>query len=323
MKVIDYHAHIVVPEVLDFTYETSLFAQAVPRRRADGTPEPLPPAQMAALTDPATRLRAMDAMGIDIQVLSPSLVHQCTYALPDAQALALEQLTNDRVAETVARHPDRLAGIGSVPLQNIDMAVRELERAVRDLGLKGIVISSHANGAEIGEPSMLPFWQKVSDLGTAVMIHPAGGTDPRLKKHRRLTSIGQQMEEAFAVSSLMFEGVLDRFPDLRIAVSHGGGFLPYYAGRLDEFWRKGFFPGLAGDLSAYLKRLHYDSVVFNPDVLENLAAKVTPARIMMGTDYPFGENDPVGFIRRAGQLSREEQDAVLGSNAARFLGIAI
>jgi aminocarboxymuconate-semialdehyde decarboxylase len=321
--VIDFHAHVVMPEVLAETYPRSLFATVVQKKRADGTPEPLPESQMRAMTDIGQRLRDMDAMGIDIQVICPSILHQCSYSLDENLALRIERLSNDRVAETVAHNSDRLVGIGSVPLQNVELAVAELERAVRELGLKGVIISSHVNGTELGDASLRPFWAKVQELDAAVLVHPAGGTDERLKRHRRLTSFGQQIEETFALSSLVYDGVLDEFPRIKIAFSHGGGFLPYYAGRLDFFHRKGYSPQLRGDLSSYLRRLYYDGVVFSPDMLEFLVAKATASHVMMGTDYPFGETDPVGLVRRARRLSRQEQDAILGANAASFLGIRI
>ena len=312
-----------MPEILAATYERSLFATAFARKGADGRPEPIPDFVVKRMTDTAQRLAAMDAMGVDIQVVSPSILHQCSYALAEADALALERLSNDRVAEIVAEHPDRLAGIGSVPLQNVALATAELERAVRGLGLKGVVISSHVNGAELGDPRHRPFWAKAQELDAAIFMHPAGNPDARMTRHGRLTSIGQQIEELLAMSSLVYDGVMDAFPRLKIAMAHGGGFLPYYAGRLDFFHRSGYSKQLKGEFSAYLPRFFFDSVIFNADMLEFLARKVPPSQIMLGSDYPFGESDPVAFIRSARHLSRAAQDAIVGANAARFLGIEL
>ncbi|HXQ49744.1 MAG TPA: amidohydrolase family protein [Stellaceae bacterium] len=321
--VIDFHAHIVMPEILAATYEQSLYAQCFARKGPDGRAEPIPDMMMGRMTDTGQRLAAMDAMGVDIQVVSPSILHQCSYALPDEEALSLERTSNDRVAELVAKRPDRLIGVGSVPLQNVALAVAELERAVRQLGLKGVVISSHVNGAELGDPRHDPFWEKAQGLDAAIFMHPAGNTDPRMKRHGRLTSIGQQVEEALAVSSLVYDGVMDRFPRLKIAIAHGGGFLPYYAGRLDFFHRSGYSRQLQGDFSSYLPRFFFDSIVFNRDMLEFLAHKVPAGQIMLGSDYPFGESDPVAFVRGARRLPGAAQDAIVGANAARFLGMSL
>ena len=321
--VIDMHAHMVMPDILASTYEHSLFAKSTQKARPDGKPEPLAEGAMRQMTDMALRLRQMDEKGIDIQVISPSILHQCTYMLDEDEALAIDRKCNDLVAETVAQHPERLAGIGTVPLQNAETAARELERAMRELGLKGVIIASNVNGIDLGDPRNRPFWAKAQALGAAIFIHPAGSADPRMKKHRMLISLGQPLEETFAISSLVYDGTLDEFPDLKIAVAHGGGFLPYYAGRYDWIHRTGYSSQLKGEFSGYLRSFHYDTVIFNPDMLEFLAAKVPPSHIMLGTDFPFGEAKPVEFVRQARKLSRGVQDAILGSNAARFLGIAI
>jgi aminocarboxymuconate-semialdehyde decarboxylase len=321
--VVDFHAHTVMPEVLAMTYEQSLFAKVVQSKGPDGRAEPLPAAQMQRLTNAEVRLHEMDTMGIDMQVVSPSILHQCSYGLDERKALAIERRSNECVAEMVANDPDRLVGIGSVPLQNVDFAVNELERAVQVLGLKGAIVSSHVNGTELGDASLRPFWAKAQELGAAIFIHPAGNTDPRLARHRRLTSFGQQIEEAFALSSLVYDGVMDEFPKLKIVFAHGGGFLAYYYGRLDFFHRKGYSPQLKGDFSSYLGRFYYDTVVFDPHMLEALATKVPAGHILMGTDFPFAETDPVGLVRRARKLSRTVQDAILGANAVRLLGISL
>lgn len=320
--VVDLHAHLVMPEILATTYEHSLFAKSSQKARPDGKPEQMPEDQMRQITDMAVRFKHMDERGIDIQVVSPSILHQCTYMLDDQQALELDRRSNELVAETVARHPDRLVGLGTVPLQNAQAAAQELERAMNSLGLKGVIIASNVNGIDLGDPRHRPFWAKAQQLGAALFIHPAGNADARMVKHRMLISLGQPLEETFAISSLVYDGVMDEFPGLKIVVAHGGGFLPYYAGRYDWIHRSGHSPQLKDEFSTYLQRFWYDSVIFNPDMLEFLAAKVPASHIMLGTDFPFGENRPVEFVRRA-KLPRVLQDDILGRNAARFLGIEI
>jgi len=320
--VIDLHAHMVMPEILATTYEHSLFAKSSRKARPDGKPEQMPESQLRPITDMALRLAHMDERGIDIQVVSPSILHQCTYMLDTEQAIEIDRKSNELVAETVARHPDRLVGLGTVPLQDAQAAAQELERAMTSLGLKGVIIASNVNGIDLGDPHHRPFWAKAQELGAALFIHPAGNADERMVKHRMLISLGQPLEETFAISSLVYDGVMDEFPGLKIVVAHGGGFLPYYAGRYDWIHRSGHSPQLKDEFSSYLQRFWYDSVIFNPDMLEFLAAKVPASHIMLGTDFPFGENAPVEFVRRA-KLPRGLQDDILGRNAARFLGISI
>ena len=317
--VIDFHAHIVVPEVLDFAYKHSLFAQAVAGPGA-GLADEL----RTRMTDNTLRLKQMDAMGVDIQVISPSILQQCTYFAEPEESLKVERLGNERVAEAVAQHPDRLVGLGSVPMQAPSLAAQELERCVRDLKLKGVIISSNVNGAEIGEEKFKPFWAKAQELGATIFIHPAGSPDPRMRKHRMLITLGQPLEEAFAMSSLLYEGVMDEFPKLKIVMAHGGGFLPFYTGRHDNDYRnRPQATRLKGDFSSYLPRFYYDTVLFNPDMLDFLATKVPLSNLFLASDYPFAEKRPVDYVRRAKKISRKDQDAILGANCARVMGISI
>lgn len=322
--VIDFHAHIVVPEVLESCYQHSLFAQAVAGKTAGGKAEGLPEAWMHAMTDMSARFKDMDAMGVDMQVISPSILQQCTYFAEPGEALKMERFGNDRIAEAIGQHPDRLVGLGSVPMQDVVLACRELERCMRDLKFKGIVISSHINEVEIGDPRFEPFWSKAEELGAAIFIHPAGSPDKRLRKHRQLITLGQPLEEAFAMSSLIYEGVMDRHPKAKIVMAHGGGFLPFYTGRHDNDYRLGRSgSNLSGDFSSYLPHFYYDTVLFNPDMLEFLTTKVPIDRIMLASDYPFAERRPVEFVRRAKKISQKDQAAILGANCAKLLGISI
>jgi aminocarboxymuconate-semialdehyde decarboxylase len=322
--VIDFHAHTVIPELIDFAFEKSMFAKRIatgaPGGRAPGLPEEFE----RPMTNMARRLADMDRMGVDIQVVSPSILHQCTYFAPPEEALKMERLGNERVAEMVSRHPDRLVGLGSVPLQDAMLASEELQRCVDELGLKGVIISSHVNGMEVGEGRFHPFWAKAEALGAAIFIHPAGSPDPRMRRHRLLITLGQPLEEAFAQSSLVYEGVMDAYPKLKIVFAHGGGFLPFYTGRHDMDYRFGRGGAhLKGDFSSYLPRFYYDTVLFNPDMLEFLLTKVPASHVILASDYPFAEKRPVEFVRRAKKISRKDQDAILGANCARLLGIAV
>jgi aminocarboxymuconate-semialdehyde decarboxylase len=315
--VIDVHAHVLVPEVMKLTYDHSQYSRQM--AAAGGMPEPI----LKRMTELPLRLEEMDATGVDIQIISPSIMQQCTYGVEPEKAIKMDRLGNDRVAEDVARHPDRLVGLGSLPLHDVALSAAELERCVRDLKLRGVIISSQINGVELGDERLRPFWAKAEALGAVIFIHPAGNADPRMKKNRLMITVGQPLEEAYAMSSLVYEGVMDEFPKLKILVAHGGGYLPFYTGRHDNDYRYGRSPHLKGDFSSYLPRFFYDTVLFNPDMLEFLATKVPASHLMLASDYPFAEKQPIEYVRRAKKISKKDQDAILGANAAKLFGVSI
>ncbi len=321
--VIDVHAHILVPEVMKITYEHSQYAHRVAGPGGSGPAPSMPEPLLRRMTETPLRLAQMDETGVDIQVISPSIMQQCTYGLEPQRALELERIGNDAVAETVACHPDRLVGLGSLPLQDVALSTAELERCMGELDLRGVIISSHVNGIELGAERLAPFWAKAEELGAVVFIHPAGSSEERMRRNRLMITIGQPLEEAFALSSLIYEGIADRFPNLKIMVAHGGGYLPFYAGRHDNDYRYGRSPQLKGEFSSYLPRFFYDTVLFNPDMLEFLVTKVPSSHVMLASDYPFAEKQPVEYVRRARKISKRDQDAILGANAAVLFGIAV
>jgi aminocarboxymuconate-semialdehyde decarboxylase len=308
---------VLVPEVMKLTYEHSQYARQM--AAAGGMPEPI----LKRMTELPLRLKEMDATGVDIQIISPSIMQQCTYSVEPEEAIKMDRIGNDRVAEDVARHPDRLVGLGSLPLHDVALSAAELERCVRDLKLRGVIISSQINDVELGDARLRPFWAKAEALGAVIFIHPSGNTDPRMKKHRLMITVGQPLEEAYAMSSLVYEGVMDQFPKLKILIAHGGGYLPFYTGRHDNDYRYGRSPHLKGDFSSYLSRFFYDTVLFNPDMLEFLATKVPTSHLMLASDYPFAEKQPVEYVRRARKISKKDQDSILGENAAKLFGVPI
>src|SRR6476659_4394908 len=198
---IDFHAHLIDQQVYAETSAWSIFAQTQDPARAA--------AVVARLADLDDRIAAMDRMGVALQVLSPSLVHQSTYAADPASALRLDQHMNDRLAAAVASKPDRFRGIGSLPLQAPTLAVEELTRCLRELNLSGATISTSVRDREIGDVSLRPFWEAAEALNAVIFIHPAGNHEPRFRKYQLWNSIGQNFEEAMAIASLFYEGVLD------------------------------------------------------------------------------------------------------------------
>jgi aminocarboxymuconate-semialdehyde decarboxylase len=326
-KVIDFHAHILVPSVFEVTAPHSLFiksfadpglsdeAKRKARERTDFV--------MHRMADVAERVGHMDAMGVDIQVLSSSLVHQCTYFAEPAESLRLERILNDHIASIVANNPARFVGLGGVPLHAPDLAAREAQRCVQELGLRGIGISTTARDLEIGDRALWPFWQKAEELGAIVYVHPAGNQGPRFQKFHLWNSIGQNFEEAMAIASLLYEGVLDAFPKLKICISHGGGYMPLSMGRVARNYveKPSTRAHMTKSPAEYLRMLYYDTCVYEPEVLLHLVERVGADRIVLGSDYPVGEMRPVEFVRNAPGISDQDKDRIIATNAASMLGI--
>ncbi|OGA26209.1 MAG: hypothetical protein A3I01_20645 [Betaproteobacteria bacterium RIFCSPLOWO2_02_FULL_65_24] len=322
--VIDFHTHIFDREVCDYVKamrpasatEAQLVDGYVVNAAAHRGRHPRP-----GMDEVQARLKDMDECGIDVQVIFNHVAQYCYWA-DAATGERLARLQNDRLAEFVARKPGRFIGMGTVPLQDVPAAIREVRRAATELGFKAVAVSSNANGAELGDERLWPFWSEVEKLGIAAFIHPSGLNHPRFQKFLMWNGVGQPVEEAIAMSSLIYEGTLDRFPKLKFGIAHGGGFLPFYAGRVDRNFRArpDATPGIKKTPSEYMPRFFYDTVVYNVDQLEFLAHKVGPDRIVMGGDYPVGEDDAVDFVKRA-KISAAAKKMILGENAVRLLGL--
>ncbi|WP_435526271.1 amidohydrolase family protein [Microbacterium elymi] len=212
--------------------------------------------------------------------------------------------TNRLVAEHVAAAPERLTGLGLVPLQHPARIVECLDDAVLGRGLAGVEISSFAGDVELSDERLEPFWARAAQLGAIVFLHPFGcSLDERLDRFYLANTVGQPVENAVALSHLIFAGVLDRHPGLRIVAAHGGGYLPTSIGRSDHAWRvRPDARGCAHEPSSYLKRIWFDTVVHDPSVLRHLIEVAGPSQVVLGSDFPFdmGPEDPVGFVRGAG-----------------------
>ena len=310
---VDFHAHLIDPAVYRETQAWSVFAQTTDAGRAASV--------IARMADVDERIAAMDAMGVHLQVLSSSLVHQCTYDGEPAHALRLDAAMNETIARAVAAHPDRLRGLGSVPLQAPDLAVAEMSRCMTDLGLSGVTISTRVRDKEIGVAALRPFWDAAQALGAVVFIHPAGNHDPRFRNWQLWNSVGQSFEEAMAIASLFYEGILDACPRLKIVVSHGGGYMPFYLGRIARNYVEK--PATRANMSKppvdYVRMLHYDTCVYDPDTLAYLVHLVGAERVVMGSDYPVGEVKPAEFVRDCAALDAAGKEMVLSANAARLL----
>jgi aminocarboxymuconate-semialdehyde decarboxylase len=333
-RTIDIHCHCMVPEANALV----LKATGVPGGGADvnanahvndltkSIGQQRGKIDFPRLTDLDTRLADMDRLGIDIQVVSPSPGH-FVYAAPPDVGRDSARVVNDYIAGLVARQPDRLMGMGTVPLQDCDMAVAELERMVKQLGFRGVEICTNVRGVDLTRAGLERFFAKVEELGVLIFMHPFGTSlVGRMSDHYFPNTVGHPLESALAVGQLIFDGYLEKFPKLKVCIAHGGGYIPAYWGRFDHAWK--YRPDSRVNIKKppthYLKKLHFDTVVFSETELKHLIETWGAGRIMLGTDYPFdmAEPDPVAFLGRVKGVSRKDMAKVAGGNAERLLGIS-
>jgi aminocarboxymuconate-semialdehyde decarboxylase len=273
------------------------------------------------------RLEDMDLMGIDIQAITPSPA-QTFYSVPADLGIETARVINDNIADICGKHPDRFVGLGTVPFQAPELAVAELDRLHQSLGLRGIEIATNVAGADLSEPRFRPIFQRAEELGLVLFMHPTGFPEAsRFRDHYFTNIIGNPLDTTVAVHHLIFGGVLQDCPNLKLVLSHGGGFLPAYSGRIDHAAsaRPDTCTCLRHMPTTYLKRLYFDTIVYTHHQLHYLVEQYGADHVLMGTDYPadMGEVDPVGFIESATQLSDTERHAILGRNAARLLNIVV
>lgn len=268
------------------------------------------------------RISDMDELGVDVQVISPS-PGQYYYFAPAELGRDASQLINDGLAESVAKHPERLVGMGTVPLQNTEMAIAEMRRCVTQLNFRGIEISTNVEGRELADESLRPFFAAAEELDVVLFLHPLGFSHgQRLSNHYLDNVVGNPLESTVAISHLIFEGILERHSGLKLCVAHGGGFLPGYWGRMDHAYktRDDCCLHITRKPSEFLRQLWLDTLVFDKDQLDSLVRTQGADKLCMGSDYPFdmGEPDPVGFHDRLDLATRKK---ILGANAADLLGL--
>lgn len=318
---IDVHAHCYFQAALDLMGDE---AKAVlPPVR--GVPEHFLQVEQQL----ATRFEAMDRMGIDLQVLS---INPFWYKKDRETAEAICRIHNNSLAELSARHPKRLTGFASLPMQFPELAVVMLEEAVKKQGLKGAAIGGSVAGIDFAHPQFHPVLAKAQELGVMLFIHPQSTPElaTRLKGNGWLSNvIGNPLDTTIALQKLIFEGVFDKFPELKVLGAHGGGFLGSYAPRMD---RSCFVSPqncnpeivLKKKPTEYIRQIYFDSLVFTGEALRHLAVEVGASQIMIGTDHPIPwEDDPVGHVMGTPELSDEDRLAVLGENAIRVLGLKV
>lgn len=315
VRTVDVHAHCLFHESLE------LMGDAVARI--------LPPTkgQQEHFIVVENRLRSMDAMGIDMQVLS---INPYWYRKDRDLSAKIVQINNEKLAELCASHPDRFAAFASLSLQHPDLAVKELEDAVKKKGLKGAAVGANVNGTDFSDPKFHPVWAKAEELGATLFIHPyrLGELASRFKGNGWLANVvGNPLDTMIALQKLIFEGVLDKFPKLKVLSAHGGGYLPSYAPRSDHACfvsPQNCDPTiqLKKKPTEYLNQLYFDSLVFTPEALRHLVAQVGASQIMLGTDQPIPwEEHPVDHVFATESLNESQKIAILGKNAAHLLDL--
>ena len=317
VKTVDVHAHVSVPEATELLKGTPL------ERRTGNLPGNFDASGLGA-----ARLKRMDEEGIDVQALS---INSFWYSADRELAGRLVNLQNEKLAAMCATHPDRFVAFASVALQFPELAAQQLEEGVKRWGLRGAAIGGSVEGEELSAPKFDPFWAKAEELQALIFMHPqdsanATGIRARVQGDGDLSNvIGNPLETTIFLSHLIFEGTLDRFPNLKICAAHGGGFLPSYADRMDHGCV--VFPDqckktLKKKPSEYLKQLYFDAIVFTPEALRHLIAVCGISQIGMGTDYPFPWTvTPVDEVFAATGLSDADRVAILGGNMCKVLKI--
>ncbi|HWU40333.1 MAG TPA: amidohydrolase family protein [Candidatus Acidoferrum sp.] len=324
--IIDLHAHYVPRSFLEAIEKEGGPFGATLRRDGDDPTILLGGRPYGPITrhyhETKPRLAEMDKAGVDMQVLSlnPPMVYWADAGVGSR----LARLYNDELAAAVAGRPDRLAGLATVPLQDVPAAVEELTRAVRQLGLRGVYIGSNICGKDLDHPDLFPFFETAEALRVPVFIHPIDilGVE-RLRAYYLHNGLGNPFDTAVAAARLIFGGVLSRLPRLQVCLAHAGGALPYLIGRLDRVHR--VRAEARGNLrrapSTYLRRFTFDTITHHEPALRYLIGLVGADRVALGTDYRFdmGTADPVGAVRGLRPLSRADRSAILGGVAAKLL----
>jgi len=316
--VIDFHAHFLVRDVLE-----QCLPHAVATNRGH---HQLPPhlfALFEKMMTPQGVIDTMDTLQIDMSVVSSATVIEPTYWAEPAIALRLSQQLNDTAAEWMAKLPKRLIGSFVLPLQDMDLAMKELKRSVDDLGLKVANLPAEVRGVYLGDARFRPFWEAAEDLGVVIFMHPDGAKDPWFFQWGMWNSLGQSLEKAKFMASVIYEGVLEAHPKLKLVIAHGGGYFPHNMGRLDRNVKNApqSMKNITRKPSEYLKNVYYDTCLYDPTVLSALIRIVTPERLVLGTDWPIGEADPLGFVDRCPDLNDADKHMIKGGRTAELIGL--
>jgi aminocarboxymuconate-semialdehyde decarboxylase len=322
---VDIHSHCSI--AID-----DLLKQGQARNSSNTSPTP-PKSPLLSSTNVDSRLQQMDTHGIDVQAICINPVYN--YGADRDLAERIVRRQNEGIAEMCTAYPDRFVGLGTVALQHPDLAAEQMDHAVKKLGMRGFEIDCSVNGEPLSSSKFDSFWAKAEELGILTLIHPGGvvGAPPRFPGNGFLDNVvGHPLETTLALSHLIFEGTLDRYPGLKICGAHGGGFLASYLGRSNHCAEasEACKPVQKKPPSEYFKQqLYCDSIVFTSEGLRHLVAEVGASHVLLGTDFPYdigfphmGDSREIDSVLGVAGLSDADQSAILGGNAAKLLRIA-
>ena len=327
---IDVHCHLVTPEVTALVAdrpEVTALIRAMPAMVGEASWRhnlAIESATLARMGDPAARLADMDLMGVALQAVSPAPMqyhHWADRALADR----LTAVQNEHIAGLCRAHPGRFVGLGAVAMQHPDLAERQLQ-AIMANGFKGVEISSRIGERELSDPRHERFWAIAAETGAVIFVHPLGSSlGARLNEDYLANTVGQPVETTVALSGLIFAGVLDRHPALKLLAAHGGGYLPGFLGRSDHAWQvRPEARRCRHRPSDYLRRIWFDTVVHSPAVLANLVTVAGVGQVVAGSDYPYdmGEYRIGELLAAAGMSDADGRNAILFGNAHGLLSLA-
>lgn len=330
MRTIDIHAHLVPDCLLQSLYRGQSWHGVTAERDAQGRllyglgerKQPLSPRNS---WDVQQRLADMDSLGVDMHVVSTFIGY---YQFPsDDEAIAACRETNDEVAQMTRDYPARFAGFCTLPMRNIRAAIAELERGVTELGLKGAMLNDTVNGRTFDDPEFLPFWQAAEQLGAVIFIHQGGPTmvNQRTSRYHLFNTIGNLADRTVTFASFVFGGVMDKCPDLKVCLAHGGGYVCFGIGRMDRGWqvRSEARINIQRPPSTYLRSFYYDCLTHSEPALRMLIDAAGADRVIFGTDWPadMAIDWPVSWVLSLESLTPVEKEAILWKNPERLLGI--
>jgi len=301
--VVDFHAHVLHPAVYAKTISRNVIS-GFGLHKMEERPTPDSPRWplFSKMVLPDVQLADMDARGIDHAVIATSTVSQSTFFADAGLAAELDRQANEGIADWVRMHPARFTGTCTLPLQDMQRALTELDYATGTLGLRIVNLPAAIDGKYLGDVYFEPLWETIARLGLVAIIHPDGIKDPAFQAYSLWNAIGQGIEETRAMASLIYEGTLERHPDLKIVMAHAGGYLPTYIARLDRnaTAHPVSMRNISRKPSAYLRNFYYDTVTYDPFVINIVRERIGADRILFGSDYPFGDDDPLAMINACG-----------------------
>ena len=329
VKAIDGHRHVLLQEAIaagsklnpvksSHIYPSGLNERSEQINREKGG------AWDRKMSDLDENIADLNAAGMTMGVLQPTQT-MFFYWTETSAASELSRMVNEFTAKEVRRRPDQWVGLATVPLQDVDLAVRELSHAVQNLGLRGVVMGSNVNGRGFDEEVFQPFFAKVEELDVPIFIHPSNPAGiERVRNYYLANFLGLPLESAITAAHLVFGGVLDRFPNLKICLSHAGGVLPFLVGRLEhgQSVRPEAQDHCRHPFSYYLKNFYVDTITFRPETLRFVLELMPPGHVFLGTDYPYdmADTDPIGSVKAAVQ-DEKMQSLIFGKNLAAVLGL--